>query len=339
MKLWQPTAIALALAACFPSIASAQSNEELLKEIRALRDKVEKLEAKQKLMEEKGDSGQWGMTPAQQSELNRLSVKTESLEDSREESGFLGLKISGQVQVPYIYNQDQSQGGFQFLDAVWQDGYTYYNGYLGMAILDIEKEMQDGTRWKLSLAPQRGVGATLDGWSIVQEASVSVPLTDLQTRFIAGQIPDWSGYEYLQPTLNKLITHNLLFDFTLPTAYVGAGFELTRGKWLTKMMLANMNETVRPAGNSAPVFAFRVHYSKGEYDGFGAAGVYGDAPNFVNDTPNTRVGLIEVDGYYIRGDWTLQGQLSYGMQKALKYTASTPAAEAVRSILPKLPGS
>ena len=53
---------------------------------------------------------------------------------------------------------------------------------------------------------------------IVQEASVSVPLTDLQTRFIAGQIPDWSGYEYLQPTLNKLITHNLLFDFTLPKA-------------------------------------------------------------------------------------------------------------------------
>ena len=48
---------------------------------------------------------------------------------------------------------------------------------------------------------------------------VSVPLTDLQTRFIAGQIPDWSGYEYyLQSTLNKLITHNLLFDFTLPTS-------------------------------------------------------------------------------------------------------------------------
>jgi hypothetical protein len=33
----------------------------------------------------------------------------------------------------------------------------------------------------------------------VHEASVSVPLGDLQTRFIAGQMPDWSGYEYLQP--------------------------------------------------------------------------------------------------------------------------------------------
>jgi hypothetical protein len=320
MKLWQPTALALALAACFPSIATAQSNEELLKEIRALRDKVEKLEAKQKEMEAKGDSGQWGMTPAQQAELNRLSVKTESLEDSREENGFTGLKISGQMQVPYIYNQAQHQAGFQFLDAVWQDGYTYYNGYIGMAIIDFQKEMQDGTRWRLTLAPQRGVGATMDGWSIVQEASVSVPLTDLQTRFIAGQIPDWSGYEYLPPSQNKLITHNMLFDFTLPTAYVGAGLELTRGKWLTKMVLANMNETVRPAGNRAPVFAMRVDYSKGEYDGFGAAGVYGNAPNLVNDTPNTTVGLIEVDGYYIRGDWTLQGQLSYGMQKEAAIT-------------------
>ena len=52
----------------------------------------------------------------------------------------------------------------------------------------------------------------------MHEASVSVPLTDLQTRFIAGQIPDWTGYEItLQPRCNKLITHNLLFDFMAPT--------------------------------------------------------------------------------------------------------------------------
>ena len=75
------------------------------------------------------------------------------------------------------------------------------------------------------------------------------------------------------------------------------------------------------------MFAFRVDYSKGEYDGFGAAGVYGSAPNFVNgyqadsDTyNNSTLGLIEVDGYFIRGDWTLQGQLSYGMQKKAAIT-------------------
>jgi hypothetical protein len=203
--------------------------------------------------------------------------------------------------------------------------------------------MEGGTKWRLTLAPQRGVGSVMTGpqgssaGSIVQEASVSVPLTDLQTRFIAGQIPDWSGYEYLQPTLNKLITHNLLFDFTLPSGYVGAGFDIAEGNWATKVLLANLNQNGASPGQKAPVVALRVDYSKGEYQGFGLAGVYGNAPNFVNcqtdsngdceNVLNTRVGLIEVDGYFVRGDWTLQGQLSYGMQKQAAITANPTTGE------------
>jgi hypothetical protein len=328
MKLWQPTALALALAAGFPSIALAQSNEELMKEIRALRDRVNELEAKQKAIEAKGDSGQWGMTPAQVSELNRVTVKTEALEDSREANGFMGLKISGQMQVPYIYNQAQNTSGFQFLDSVSANGYNYYNGYLGMAMIDFQKEMEGGTKWRLTLAPQRGVGAVIDGTSIVHEASVSVPLTDLQTRFIAGQVPDWSGYEYLQPTQNKLITHNMLFDFTEPTGYIGAGFDITSGKWETKAMLAQMNSNNNTTGEKGSVLTFRVDYSKGEYDGFGAAGVLGQAPNLVNpSTGNTSIGLIEFDTYFIRGDLTLQGQLSYGMQKEAAVTPDPTTGE------------
>ena len=173
------------------------------------------------------------------------------------------------------------------------------------------------------------MGSVIDGYSIVQEASVSVPLTDLQTRFIAGQIPDWSGYEYLQPTLNKLITHNLLFDFTLPTGYIGAGLDLTSGKWVTKAMLAQMNQNANYSAAKGSVLAVRVDYARGEYQGFGLAGVYGQAPNFVNGyacddgTPaNSNLGLIEVDGYFIRGDWTVQGQLSYGYQKDAAITAN-----------------
>jgi Putative beta-barrel porin-2, OmpL-like. bbp2 len=182
--------------------------------------------------------------------------------------------------------------------------------------------MLDGTRWRLTLAPQRGVGSVIDGSSIVQEASVSVPLTDLQTRFIAGQIPDWSGYEYLQPTLNKLITHNLLFDFTLPTGYIGAGIEYSTGKWVTKAMLAQMNQNANFSSAKGSVLAWRLDYARGEYQGFGMAGVYGQAPNFVNEVGNTNLGLIEVDGYFIRGDWTVQGQLSYGYQKQAAVTAN-----------------
>ena len=229
------TLLALALAAALP--AAAQSNAEVLNELKSLRDRVNQLEQQLKESQAKAAAAptpQWGMTPEQAAELNRLTVKTEALEDSREASGFTGLKISGQMQVAYIYNQRQDLAGFQFLDSVANYGYNYWNSYIGMAILDFQKEMQDGTKWRLTLAPQRGVGSVIDGYSIVQEASVSVPLTDLQTRFIAGQIPDWSGYEYLPPTQNKLITHNLLFDFTLPTGYIGAGVDITSGKWVTK---------------------------------------------------------------------------------------------------------
>lgn len=333
MKLWQPTAAALAVAACFAPPASAQSNAELLEELRALKARVQELEAKQKAMEQKGDSGQWGMTPAQQADLARVTVKTEAIEDNREASGLQGLTISGQMQAAYIYNQAQDLAGFQFLDSVADYGYNYFNSYIGMAIISFEKMMEGGTIWKLSLAPQRGTGASIDGASVVQEASVSIPLTDLQTRFIAGQIPDWSGYEYLEPTKTPLITHNLLFDFTSPTGYIGAGFDVVRGKWQTKAMLAQMNQNANNSSRKGSVGAFRVDYSKGEFEGFGVAGVYGSAPNFVNgEQPdgtfnNSTLGLIEVDGYFIRGDWTVQGQLSYGMQKNAAITANPATGE------------
>ena len=326
------TLLAFALAAAFP--AAAQSNAEMLQKFEALQKRVDQLEAELKDAKAKAAAiptpppgAQWGMTPEQAAELNRITVKTESLEDSREDSGFLGLKISGEMQTAYIYNQAQDLAGFQFLDSVASYGYNYWNSYIGMAILDVQKEMQDGTKWRLTLAPQRGVGSAIDGYSIVQEASVSVPLTDLQTRFIAGQIPDWSGYEYLPPTQNKLITHNLLFDFTLPTAYVGAGIDYSSGKWVTKAMLAQMNQNANYSLAKGSVVAFRVDYARGEYQGFGLAGVYGQAPNFVNgyacddcNPTNSNLGLFEIDGYFIRGDWTVQGQLSYGYQKQAAIT-------------------
>jgi Protein of unknown function (DUF3138) len=323
------TLLAIALAAAFP--AAAQSNAEVMNELKALRDRVNQLEQQLKDSQAKAATApapQWGMTPEQAAELNRLTVKTEALEDSREASGFLGLKISGQMQAAYIYNQRQDLAGFQFLDSVANYGYNYWNSYIGMAMIDFQKEMQDGTKWRLTLAPQRGVGSVIDGYSIVHEASVSVPLTDLQTRFIAGQVPDWSGYEYLQPTLNKLITHNLLFDFTLPTGYIGAGVDLTSGKWVTKAMLAQMNQNANSSAAKGSVLTARVDYARGEYQGFGVAGVYGQAPNFVNGETapdsgqynNSNLGLLEVDGYFIRGDWTVQGQLSYGYQKSAAIT-------------------
>jgi hypothetical protein len=46
------------------------------------------------------------------------------------------------------------------------------------------------------------------------------------------------------------------------------------------------------------------------------AGVHGKAANFADITgEDSRVDLWEGDAYFIRGDWTVQGQLSVGKQK------------------------
>ncbi|HEY0818554.1 MAG TPA: DUF3138 family protein [Rhizobacter sp.] len=316
-KIRSLTAVSLALLGAYPLAVQAQSIDELRREQKALKDKVDALEKKLKDAEARPASG--GMTEEQQREFNRIAIKAEALEDSQEAMGFRLLKISGQMDPSFIYNKLQRRAGFQFLNRVETDGYNYDNSYFGMAMLDFQKELEGGTKWRFTLAPNRGVGAVFDGNSPVHEATVSLPLSDLQTRFIAGQIPDWSGYEYLQPTLNKLITHNLLFDFTLPTAYTGAGLDITRGKWIYKAVVANMNTTQRAANEKSPVLAYRVDYSRGEFQGFGFAGTHGKAAN-PNGGRDTSLHLFEFDAYFIRGDWTAQAQLSVGQQKKASIT-------------------
>ena len=312
MNKLHASTLALALAAAFP--AAAQSNADILRELQALKAKVAELEGKLKAQEEK--KPEWGMTPEQSKELSRVTVKAEALEDARDASGMKLLKISGYADPSYIWNKNQGRAGFQFLNNVASDGYSYDNSYFGAVSLDFQKETDSGTKWRLTLVPNRGTDSVIGNGGVVHEASVSVPLSDLQTRFIAGHVPDWSGYEYLQPTLNKLITHNLLFDYTLPTTYTGAGLELIRGKWWMRGMLANMNASKNEAGEKAPVLTYRVDYSRGEFQGFGFAGVHGKATNFADiNAAKSRVDLFEVDGYFIRGDWTVQGQLSYGKHK------------------------
>lgn len=336
------TALAVALAAAFPLPAAAQSNAELLQELKALKARMAELEKKLEAQETKQAEAAAaapapGMTPEQLQDFNRIAVKAEALEDSRDMLGFKGLKIGGYMDPTWIFNQRQHRAGFQFLNPVDEGGYYYDTSYIGTVALDIVKETDSGARWRLTLVPQRSTQAVSEGTSSpVQEASVSVPITDLQTRFIAGHLPDWSGYEMLQPTLNKFVTHNLLFDTTLPASYTGAGFEILRGKWLTKAVVANMAASRRQPNEKTPVFAYRVDYAKGEFQGFGFAGIHGRAANFSEgvtekvwvlgpagtpveaDQPlpqrDSRVDTFEFDAYFIRGDWTVQGQLTLGRQ-------------------------
>jgi len=326
------TAIALAATASLP--AMAQSNAELLQELRALKDRVVELEKKLQAAPAAAATpspaaGQWGMTPEQAKELNRVAIKAESLQDSFSDLGYKGLKFSGSIDPTYIFNRRQDNSSFVLLNSGGAR-YSYDNSYFGMAVLDLEKETESGTRWKLTLAPERGTGSLFNGGSIVHEASVSIPLGDLQTRLWLGQIPDWTGYEYTLPKDNKLITHNLLFDTMAPTAYTGAVLDLKSGKWWTRIGLANTNTARATPSNKTPALIYRVDYAKGEYDGFGFTGLHGKAANFAADGSwtdadgvsqtfaeagrDTRVDLLEFDAYFVRGDWSVFGQVSYGQQ-------------------------
>ncbi len=283
MRTLKLTILALALASAFPNQAAAQTAKPA------------------------------GMTEEQQAEFNRIAVKTEALEDGRDASGFKNLKISGYADINYIYNVNKQRGGFQFLVPNATEPYAYDNSYFGSVALDLQKETDGGTKFRLTLIPARSTGDFIGGANIVHEASVSIPVEAIGGKVFAGQVPDWSGYEYLPPTQNKLITHNLLFDFTLPYVYTGVGIEKAVGKWVFKGMLANVNAPIRQVGESTPVFVCRGDYSGGEFWGVGFACLAGKKANFAGGK-DTLALTGEVDVWYTRGDLTLNGQVSYGQQ-------------------------
>jgi hypothetical protein len=342
--------VVIAVALAFPVAAMAQTNKELKAELDSLKAQVKRLES---MIEKAGAQAEQANRTAVQAsstavkadskataasadvakvtdnavdvaEFNRIRIKTEAIEDATEANGFKGLKFSGYVDPTYIYNRNAKTSSFVFLNnnsAVngSEESFGYDNTFFGSAMLNVSKELEGGTLFKLSLMPSKSTGAGYNFGNLVHEASISVPLGGLSTRLIAGQIPDWAGYEYIPSTQNKLITHNLLFDFSAANFYTGAGLELARGKWLSKVMLGNLNSArVDTPRQNAPGLMYRVDYAKGEYTGFGFAGIHS---GFDDDTTFGRLDLVEVDGYYTRGDWNFQGQLSYGRQGATEYNA------------------
>ncbi|WP_085317047.1 DUF3138 family protein [Derxia lacustris] len=299
-------AVALPLA-CAGLPAQAQSSSDLIKEIQALKSRLEQLE-KQVSEQKTQIEAQQAAPKVDPVEFNRIALKTEAMEDASTDSGFKGLKVSGFIDPTYIYNRNTNSGSFVFLnnfdarDA--NSNYTYDNSYFGMAGLDFQKELDDGTAFRLTLVPHKSTSSGFNLGSIVHEASASIPLgNDLS--LLAGAIPDWSGYEAFLPIDNKFITHNLLFDFAAPTYYTGAGLQYAVGKWTAKALVANFNSARNPSNTKSPVFTYRVDREISEFTGFGFAGQHGR----VN---GQGLNMFEVDGFYTRGDLDLKGQIGAG---------------------------
>ena len=316
--------LAVAIAATFPmaQTAHAQTNAELKQEIdllkqqlQVLMQKVEASTAAQASASNAASASNQGAVDPQ--DFNRIKIKAESTEDAVEAAGLKGFKVSGVMDPTYIYSQGQNRAGFNFLNnfdgaggaPLSTDSYAFDNSSFGSAVLDIQKETDGGNKWRLTLAPHKSGGSAYRAGSIVHEASVSIPLTDEKTRLIAGQIPDWSGYELTAANQNPLVTHNLLFDFSSVTYYNGAGMEITRGPWTTKFLLGNVNQAARESGDKDPALVYRVDYAVDEYSGIGLWGGH----SFSSPTVGAgRFDMLELDGYFTRGQLTLQGQVGAG---------------------------
>ena len=347
--------LAVAVALAFPVAAMAQSTKELKAELESLKAHVKLLEAMIDKAAARADeaeakaakagtaadaaAGKAGEAGAKAdaataqvakaaegavdlAEFNRIRIKTEGLEDAIGASGLAGIKFSGYIDPTYLYNRNSKTSSFVFLNnnsSVNGSGesFGYDNSFFGSGMLNIEKELEGGTKLRLTLMPSKSAAASYNFGNLVHEASVSVPLGDLSTRLIAGQLPDWTGYEAIPSNQNKLITHNLLFDFSAGSFYTGAGLEFVRGKWDSKVMLANLNSArVDTPRQNAPALIYRVDYAEGEFNGYGMSGIHS---GFDDKSGFGRLDLIEVDGFYTRGDWNFQGQLGYGRQGATVY--------------------
>ncbi len=347
MNSFKLTALALALGLAPTLARAADSNAEILQQIEALKAKVQQLEAQVKAQQTQIQDNQKATEDASKV-ANHADIQVAGMKDAAEKSGFQGLKISGMIAPAYVYNQDQQASSFVFLNRSNGDPsayslYNYDNSYFGSAYIQFQKETAGGVNWNLTLAPDRGAGVNMNGNSIIHEASVSIPMNS-DTKLIAGQIPDWEGYESTWDNQTKPITHNLLFDFTELTAYTGVGLDQTVGNWEWKAMIANMNSPryyYGGNGGRAPAVVFRADYSPPGYDNadIGFWAMVGKLPNsnVVTDgmgnavldangnttalfpTGTSTAQMFEVDGYMTNGDWGYYGQVGYGQQTGAAY--------------------
>jgi hypothetical protein len=230
-------------------------------------------------------------------QVTRLEQKMDLAEDDAVKSGLKGLKVKGTMEIAYLNDSTSTTAGFDK---------TTGNGGYGAAMLELNKEPDAGIGWTLRLIP-------LSSGSIVHEASVAVPIGDHGAKLIAGLTPDWSGYEYSMGHQNPLITNNLLYSNAASNyAGVGMSYDLGGG-WTGKWMLGQVDGVMT---RRAPGFTYRGDYSMSEYSGIGFSGVHvrtHDATiNVDTGLPDPNADLMEVDGYYTRGDLSLQGQVSFG---------------------------
>ena len=352
-------AVCVTVLPMLPMLAQAQSAPEIAQELRKAQAALASMQTRMNGLEaalQQKEAPAAGMNAEQERELNRLSVLADAQVDSAAAMGLKGLKVSGYIDPSFIYSKAQNRAGFQFLNSSLTPAgvpeFAYDNGAFAGAMLDFQKEMDSGTKFRLTLMPNRiGSGNTIDGKSIVHEASIWMPIKGMDgTRLLAGQVPSWEGYEFLESYRNKLVTHNLLFDLTIPASFTGVGFEKAlNSKYTFKTMVANINSSKKQNGEKSPALVFRADYYDyaQEFTYLALVGMVGKLNNFraganpdgspqlnpisgeAYDAHDSLVKTLELEGGYTRGDWSIAGQVSVGTQRHAAISAD-PLSGALR---------
>ncbi|KIA79316.1 hypothetical protein QR66_16655 [Chromobacterium piscinae] len=268
-----------------------------------------------------------------------MELKVDKLNTAATDGPLAGLSITGYLDPTYIYNRAPNSAGFQFLNH--QNTYAYSNSTFGDVYLDIKKTFGVGPTApsaEITIMPNRGSGNTLlDGGSgnnIINTAVINFPLTDTWT-FNAGLMNSFGGYEVQQSNQMVTLTHGLLYDFSDPGSYVGAGFAWSHDVWAWKFLLANEQYRTHAnnqafngtRSNNTPTATARVDYTWSSALDLGMSmnagrqtlpstttgsgyGYQGTAPG-----PYSNYFFTEADASYTLRDIQYNAELDYGQQQ------------------------
>lgn len=243
--------------------------------------------------------------------VDALSAKVDKLQTELSSNPLSGLAISGYIDPTYVANGDRHTSSFFFADKT--PAYTYYHSTFGDAFLEFKQTFADKSTLDLQIMPDRGYG--VGAGSIVNAAVLTVPVNGA-TSFIAGQVPAWDGYEGQTSPGMLTITHNLLYDFSEPGYFTGAGGSYTSGAFTAQALVANTWNTSYNTAFRSPTLEYRLSMAPSSSLSFGLFGTVGKAPT-VTGAPGagtTRV-YNDFDGAYTAGAVTVDWQFDYGQQR------------------------
>lgn len=205
-------------------------------------------------------------------QIANQQLKVNALNEASLTGPLAGLSVTGYVDPAYVASFGPKTSSFRFLNK--GDPYTYYDSSIGDVFLEIKKTFGQGTyapSVDLQIMANRGYGSdTVNGsgaltGNIFNQALINIPITD-KWAFFAGYTPSFAGYEYQQSTQTFTMSHGLLYDFSEPGTFMGAGLSYWTGNWSWKAFLGNEEyqssaATIGQWSNRAPTVTGRVDYT------------------------------------------------------------------------------